>query len=170
MVSQPSLWGPETKTRSSSFPLNITPYFHLQDGYLFYFCKAGDGVSDVQLIADLHKSEVFRVARALGVPQSILEAPPSADLWDGQTDEDELGVSYDFVEVCASASGNGDSVPFSPQLYTEWLLLPKPEQDVMLASLSIQAREEFDKSRVAVDTIHRRNKHKEKYPLNLNIL
>lgn len=54
-----------------------------EDGYLLYFCKAGDGVSDVQLIADIHKSEVFKVAKELNVPKSVLEAPPSADLWEG---------------------------------------------------------------------------------------
>ena len=52
---------------------------HDEDGYLGYFCKAGDGVVDVQLIADLHKSEVFKVGALLGVPQSILSSPPSAD-------------------------------------------------------------------------------------------
>ena len=49
---------------------------------------------DVQLIADLHKSEVFTIGKALGVPQATLVAAPSADLWDGQTDEDELGFTY----------------------------------------------------------------------------
>jgi NH3-dependent NAD+ synthetase len=39
---------------------------------------------DIQLIWDLHKSEVFKVGAVLGVPRSILVAPPSADLWDGQ--------------------------------------------------------------------------------------
>ena len=39
---------------------------------------------DVQLIADLHKSQVFEVARELGVPKSIIAAPPTADLWEGQ--------------------------------------------------------------------------------------
>ena len=61
-----------------------------EDGYLRYFCKAGDGVVDVQLIADLHKSEVFQVAKYLEIPEEIRVAPPSADLWEGQTDE---GVS-----------------------------------------------------------------------------
>lgn len=55
-----------------------------EDGYLYYFCKAGDGVADVQLIADLHKSEVFKVGKELNVPSSILGAPPSADLWAGK--------------------------------------------------------------------------------------
>lgn len=54
-----------------------------EDGYLLYFCKAGDGVSDIQLIADLHKSEVFKVAKEIKVPRSVLEAAPSADLWEG---------------------------------------------------------------------------------------
>lgn len=77
-----------------------------EDGYLAYFCKAGDGVVDVQLIADLHKSEVFTVGAELGVPKSTLEAAPSADLWDGQTDEDELGFT------CASASALLGALPW----------------------------------------------------------
>lgn len=78
-----------------------------EDGYLYYFCKAGDGmfcsfiflwlillvgVADIQLINDLHKSEVFAVGRELAVPDSIIKAPPSADLWNDQTDEGELGM------------------------------------------------------------------------------
>ena len=49
----------------------------------------------------LHQvNQVFIVGQALGtVPASILDAAPSADLWDGQTDEDELGFTYDFVEL-----------------------------------------------------------------------
>eukprot|EP00486_Rosalina_sp_Unknown_P009431 CAMPEP_0201588258 /NCGR_PEP_ID=MMETSP0190_2-20130828/153092_1 /ASSEMBLY_ACC=CAM_ASM_000263 /TAXON_ID=37353 /ORGANISM="Rosalina sp." /LENGTH=237 /DNA_ID=CAMNT_0048040055 /DNA_START=193 /DNA_END=903 /DNA_ORIENTATION=- len=76
-----------------------------EDGYLAYFCKAGDGVVDVQLIADLHKSEVFSVGKVLGVPDSILDSAPSADLWDGQTDEDEMGFSYDFIELWTTYLG-----------------------------------------------------------------
>eukprot|EP00957_Ditylum_brightwellii_P197159 15021551-Ditylum_brightwellii.AAC.1 len=74
-----------------------------EDGYLAYFCKAGDGVVDVQLISDLHKSEVYTVSKALGVPEATVVAPPSADLWDGQTDEDELGFTYDFIELFTGA-------------------------------------------------------------------
>ena len=70
-----------------------------EDGYLRYFCKAGDGVVDIQLIADLYKQQVFDVGAVLGVPESVLMAAPSADLWEGQTDEEEMGFTYDFVEV-----------------------------------------------------------------------
>lgn len=69
-----------------------------EDGYLAYFCKYGDGAVDVQLISDLHKSQVFAVGKYLNVVESILIASPSADLWEGQTDENEMGFSYDFIE------------------------------------------------------------------------
>ena len=58
---------------------------------------------DLQLIWDLHKSEVFKVGRALGVPESILIAPPSADLWEGQVSWEgtwslrSLAVAHDVV-------------------------------------------------------------------------
>lgn len=63
-----------------------------------YFTKYGDGGVDISPIADFHKSEVYQLARVLGVPSRILEAPPSAGLWDGQSDEDELGMTYDEIE------------------------------------------------------------------------
>lgn len=124
-----------------------------EDGYLFYFCKAGDGVADIQLIADLHKSEVFLVGKALGVPESVITAPPTADLWDGQTDEDEIGTSYDFVE-----------------LFTEIIALPENEKNQILSQFSPEGRAEYDKYGKTIEAIHNRNKHKEKYPLNLDIL
>lgn len=126
-----------------------------EDGYLGYFCKAGDGVVDVQLIADLHKSEVFKVAEYLKIPDSILKAAPSADLWDGQTDEDEMGISYDFVE-----------------LYTGYYLqLNDSDKEITLNNLSEDAKKEFlDSEKKAVD-IHRRNSHKlSPGPHNINIL
>lgn len=69
------------------------------DRYLGYFCKAGDRVVDIQLISDLHKSDVYAVGKYLELHQSILNALPSADLLEDQTDEKEMGVSYDFVEL-----------------------------------------------------------------------
>ena len=48
----------------------------------------------MQLIADLHKSEVFKVGAELKLPRSVLDAPPSADLWEGQTDEDEMFIYF----------------------------------------------------------------------------
>jgi len=124
-----------------------------EDGFLLYFCKAGDGVCDLQLIADLHKSEVFKAAAQLGVSESILKAPPSADLWEGQTDEDELGFSYDFVE-----------------LYTQYLTFDKITKEEFKNKCSKEAWDEFTKCGELAEATHRRNAHKLNRPLNIDIL
>lgn len=122
-----------------------------EDGYLAYFCKAGDGVVDVQLINDLHKSEVFKVGYALGVPKSILEAPPSADLWDGQTDEDELGFTYDFVE-----------------LFTGWYLKQSEDaQKAWIESLDEESKAQFIDWSAKALAVHKRNAHKLNGIINL---
>ena len=65
---------------------------------LGYFTKYGDGGVDVLPIGSLLKSEVRTLAQELGVPHRIIDKPPSAGLWVGQTDEDEMGFSYDTLE------------------------------------------------------------------------
>ena len=67
--------------------------------YLGYFTKYGDGGVDLLPIGGLLKSEVNAMARELGVPQPILDKPPTAGLWMGQTDEAEMGFSYDVLEA-----------------------------------------------------------------------
>lgn len=66
---------------------------------LGYFTKYGDGDVDLLPIGDLYKSEVRDLARHLGVDEHVIEKPPSAGLWPGQLDEDELGASYDIVDA-----------------------------------------------------------------------
>jgi NAD+ synthase len=63
-----------------------------------YFTKFGDGGSDFLPIGDLYKSEVRELARRIGIPDHIVEKPPSAGLWAGQTDEGEMGVSYEDLD------------------------------------------------------------------------
>ncbi|MCA1812564.1 MAG: NAD+ synthase [Halobacteriales archaeon] len=59
-----------------------------------YFTKHGDGAGDVHPIGDLYKTQVYALARELKLPRPILSKAPSAGLWKGQTDEDEMGVRY----------------------------------------------------------------------------
>ncbi len=59
-----------------------------------YFTKYGDGGVDVMPLANLVKSQVYELARYLEVPQEIIDKPPSAGLWEEQTDEGEMGVTY----------------------------------------------------------------------------
>ncbi len=71
--------------------------------YLGYFTRFGDAASDVEPIWDLYKTEVKLAAEVMGQPESVLVKHPTAGLWGGQTDEDELGFTYreaDLAIVC----------------------------------------------------------------------
>src|SRR5215211_6746861 len=77
-----------------------------------YFTKYGDGGVDVLPLGDLDKTAVRSLARALRVPEPVINKAPSAGLWEGQTDEAEIGVSYDELDrTLASFAGgeNGES-------------------------------------------------------------
>ena len=63
-----------------------------------YFTKWADSACDIYLLRDFYKSEVYEIAKVLGVPDEVINKKPSAGLWKGQSDEDELGVSYDDIE------------------------------------------------------------------------
>ena len=66
--------------------------------YTGYFTKYGDGGVDILPIANLTKGDVYEWARYLGVPQAILDRAPSAGLWEGQTDENEMGTTYKMID------------------------------------------------------------------------
>lgn len=59
-----------------------------------YFTKHGDGATDILPIGDLAKTQVRALAKELGIPQRIINKPPTAGLWPGQTDEGEMGITY----------------------------------------------------------------------------
>ena len=63
-----------------------------------YFTKWGDGGYDFNPLSDLTMQEVLELGRTLGVPEPILTKAPSAGLWEGQTDEKEMGVTYKAIE------------------------------------------------------------------------
>ena len=63
-----------------------------------YFTKYGDGGVDIMPLGNLVKGQVRELARFLGIPQPIIDKPPSAGLWPGQTDEDEMGISYEALD------------------------------------------------------------------------
>jgi NAD+ synthase (glutamine-hydrolysing) len=86
----------------------------------------------------------------LNVPQSILVAPPTADLWEGQTDEDEMGFPYDFVE-----------------LFTTYLRWDKKDQDAFLKRLDKESLEYFRTTGEKAKKIHDRNAHKASWPVNI---
>jgi len=68
-----------------------------------YFTKYGDGGVDILPLGDLTKTEVYKLARTLGIPEKIIKKPPSAGLWAGQTDEEEMGIRYKDLDRIISA-------------------------------------------------------------------
>jgi len=75
---------------------------HASEAITGFFTKYGDGAVDITPLSSLNKRQVRQLAAALGVPQSVLDKAPTAGLWEGQTDEHELGITYgdnsDYLE------------------------------------------------------------------------
>jgi NAD+ synthase len=68
--------------------------------YLLGYCtKFGDNAADIQPLLHLYKTEVYDIAIELGIPEPIIKKVPSAGLWAGQSDEGELGLSYDEIDA-----------------------------------------------------------------------
>jgi len=68
---------------------------HASEAITGFFTKYGDGAVDITPLSSLNKRQIRQIAAKIGVPQSVLDKPPTAGLWDGQTDEDELGITYE---------------------------------------------------------------------------
>jgi NAD+ synthase len=72
--------------------------------YLIGYCtKFGDNAADIQPIIHLYKTDVYRVAEDLMIPDSIRNKVPSAGLWEGQSDEQEIGLSYPIIDEALRA-------------------------------------------------------------------
>jgi NAD+ synthase len=75
-----------------------------------YFTKYGDQAVDCNPIGNLYKMQVRQLAASMGVPQDLVEKEPSAEMWLGQTDEEEMGVDYDTLDCILAMHVDG---PFS---------------------------------------------------------
>jgi NAD+ synthase len=82
---------------------------NLAEATVGYFTKWGDGAHDLNPLAMLTKKEVYTLARYLEVTHSIINKQPSAGLWEGQTDEDELGITYDQIDAYILEGASGDA-------------------------------------------------------------
>ena len=80
-----------------------------------YCTKYGDAGVDLLPLASLLKTQVRELAKDLGVPQEILDKPPSAGLWSGQTDEAEMGITYEALDKIILALDKGSLEGLDPQ-------------------------------------------------------
>jgi len=74
-----------------------------------YGTKHGDLAADINVIGDLYKEEVYQLAEHLGLPNELIEKVPSAELYPGQTDEEELGLSYKEIDTILKQTEKGMS-------------------------------------------------------------
>ncbi|MFC4247188.1 NAD+ synthase [Natribaculum luteum] len=72
-----------------------------------YFTKYGDGAVDCHPIGNLYKAQVRQLARHVGVPEDLVEKTPTAELWANQTDEEEMGLSYDTLDTILATHVDG---------------------------------------------------------------
>ena len=83
----------------------------VEDYGVGFFTKYGDGGVDISPIADLMKSEVYEIAKYLGIDENIIKAPPTDGLWgDDKTDEDQIGASYDELEWAMKQVEQGKTI------------------------------------------------------------
>jgi NAD+ synthase (glutamine-hydrolysing) len=112
--------------------------------YIGYIGKASDAMVDLQIISDLHKSEIYALAKELGVPESIISVAPTGDMFDGRVDEEVFGFPYGFVE-----------------LYRYFLVMNSVEKyQFITAVIESGEKEIFDKLQQNVEKMHKYNMHK----------
>ena len=87
-----------------------------------YYTKYGDQAVDCNPIGNLYKCQVRQLARHVGVPDEFVEKPPSAEMWEGQTDEGELGLDYDTLDAILALHVDG---PFSKAATVRALDVPE---------------------------------------------
>lgn len=117
-----------------------------EGSFIGFFGKASDGMVDVQPIADIHKSEVYKVARMLGVPDQITGDEPRGDVWDNKTDEQMIGAPYWFLQEFI------ESLSMDAPALADWMLHAHE-------SLGI-SKTDFDKYCAAIMELHKKNEHK----------
>lgn len=84
-----------------------------------YFTKFGDGAVDMMPIGGMLKSEVYALAHQLRIPHPIIERPPTAGLWTGQTDEAEMGLLYSELDAALRAIAQGDTSAVPPDILAD---------------------------------------------------
>lgn len=93
-----------------------------------FFTKHGDGAVDIEVLGEAWKTEVFEMAKELGLPENVYTKSPTAELFVGQTDEGELGISYAELDVILEKiDNNEDFVPQTEQEKHVWNLVINTE-------------------------------------------
>jgi len=121
-----------------------------EGAYIGFFGKASDGMVDLQPIADIHKSEVYKVAELLGVPAIITNDAPRGDVWDNKTDVEMIGAPYSFLQKlvetkCGIYKTYAQDLEQAAHQYQRWILLRTGDEKIWAEN---------------IEKLHKTNKHK----------
>ncbi len=105
---------------------------NLSELMIGYCTQYGDNACAFEPIGHLYKTEVYKLAEILGLPQSVITKKPTADLWEGQTDEDEMGITYAELD----------------EILYQMLELKKDEKEL----ISNFSKEKIDKVKIMIQT------------------
>jgi NAD+ synthetase len=111
-----------------------------EGAYIGFFGKASDGMVDLQPIADLHKSEVVKIAHLVGVTKEIIDATPAGDVYDGKSDEEMIGAPYWFLEM--------------------YQMLKYMDEVEQYKKLNHRDKATFEKYAANIEELHKKNAHK----------
>jgi NAD+ synthase len=102
--------------------------------YMLGYCtKFGDNAADLQPLLHLYKTEVYDYAQELGIPESIIKKAPTAGLWEGQSDEEEIGLSYAEIDYSLQALELQGWIAATPTEEKVLVLVKKSEHKRLLA-------------------------------------
>ncbi|MDW8056188.1 MAG: NAD(+) synthase [Elusimicrobiota bacterium] len=94
-----------------------------------YFTKYGDGGVDILPLGDLTKTQVRSLAEFLEIPKNIIDKPPSAGLWEGQTDECEMGITYkELDKIINYIETKKRPIDFNKKIYNKVILTKQKNQ------------------------------------------
>lgn len=112
-----------------------------EGSYVGYFGKYSDGAIDISVISDIYKTEVYKIAQYLELPDEILEVPPMGNISTGETDEEVMGLSYEYLDTILMVHEFGWPVGFH---------------------LTPEENKVYVKNWTAVEEMHQKNAHKYK--------
>jgi NAD+ synthase len=108
-----------------------------------YCTKWGDSVSDFNPVGNLTKTEIYIVAKHIGVPQSIIDVKPSAGFWMGQTDEDEMGFTYKELDEWI-ITGTTQSAELDDKIYNRYNISQHKRIPIPMFDKDVEINDELD--------------------------
>lgn len=153
IVRTPNLYFRAALLQQQGFKSIVVGTTNRDEGsYIGFFGKASDAMVDLQPIADIHKSEVYQVATALGVHESIINEKPRGDVWDNKVDEEMIGAPYWFLEYYLLWKSRSVR-KVDNERYTEHI-------NWMARVLDTEYGKQVTQWHDNINEIHKKNKHK----------